>query len=136
MIDGTAASRSTIAANGLDNRTGEYWVRNTAIPIAIGTANTNAQIELSTVTMNKSRMPKARFFASVVSNRALVKKFAWFTRNDGTARSSKNTAISTIATTMVATPAPLLIGLHLNVSWRTLKPGVLTSSQFTNRSPI
>jgi hypothetical protein len=77
MIDGTAASRSTIAANGRDSLAGAYWVRNTAIPTAIGTASTRAHIELNTVTMNKSRTPNARWLASTVSNTALVKKFAW-----------------------------------------------------------
>ena len=101
MIDGTAASRSTIAANGRDSLVGAYWVRNTAIPTATGTASTRAHIELSTVTMNKSRIPNASWSPSVVSNCALVKKFAWFARNDGMARISRNIAISRIAITIV-----------------------------------
>ena len=111
MIDGTAASRSTIAPNGRDSRAGAYWVRNTAIPTAIGTANTSADIELSTVTMNKSRIPNARCSAVVVSNSALVKKFAWFARSDGMARTNRNTAISTTATTIVE-PAPAATDLN------------------------
>ena len=101
MIDGTAASRSTIAPNGRASRFGAYWVRNTAIPTATGTASTSALIELSTVTMNKSRIPNASCSASVVLNWALVKKFAWFARNDGTARINRNIAISRIAITIV-----------------------------------
>ena len=104
MIDGTAASRSTIAPNGRDSRAGAYWVRNTAMPTAIGTARTSALIELSTVTMNRSRIPNASLLGLVVLKSALVKKFAWLARSDGTARSSRNTAISAIATTIV-TPA-------------------------------
>ena len=53
MIDGTAASRSTITLNGRASRFGAYWVRNTAIPIETGTASASAKTELSTVTMNR-----------------------------------------------------------------------------------
>ena len=76
-IDGTAASRSTMTANGRASLAGAYCVRNTAIPIATGTASTRAKTELSTVTMKRSRMPNARLSASVVLKLALVKKFAW-----------------------------------------------------------
>ena len=58
-------------------------------------------IELSTVTMNRSRIPNASFAGSLVLNSALVKKFAWLARNDGTARSNRNVAISPIAITIV-----------------------------------
>src|SRR5579875_283499 len=101
MIEGTAASRSIIAPNGRDNCAGAYWVRNTAIPTATGTANTRANNELSNVTMNRSRIPNARFSGSVVSNWALVKKFVWFARSDGTAWISRNIAINTMAITTV-----------------------------------
>ena len=101
MIDGTAASRSTIAPNGRASRAGAYWVRNTAIPTATGTANTSANDELSTVTVNRSRIPNDSFAGSLVLKSALVKKFAWFARNDGTARSNRNVAISPIAITIV-----------------------------------
>ena len=57
-----------------------------AMPIAIGTAITRANSELSTVTWNSSAMPKRRFSASFVTNSELVKKFALLTRSDGTAR--------------------------------------------------
>ena len=40
--------------------------------------------------MNRSRIPNASLPASVVLNSALVKKFAWFARNDGTARINRN----------------------------------------------
>lgn len=111
MIDGTAASRSTIAPNGRASRLGAYWVRNTAIPTAMGTASTSALSELSTVTMSRSRMPNASRCGSLVLNWALVKKFAWLTRNDGTARSNRNTAINAIATTIV-NPAAAAIALN------------------------
>ena len=101
MIEGTAASRSTIAPNGRASRAGAYWVRNTAIPTAIGTANTSAVTELSTVTISRSRIPKASLAASLVLKSALVKKFAWLARSDGTARSNRNIAISPIAITIV-----------------------------------
>lgn len=113
MIDGTAASRSTIAANGRASRCGAYWVRNTAIPTATGTAKTSAVIELNTVTMNRSRIPNARWDALVVSNSALVKKLAWSARSDGTARTNRNTAISTMAITIVE---PAAAATNLN-SW-------------------
>src|SRR5690242_15402409 len=111
MIDGTAASRSTTAPKGRASRLGAYWVRNTAIPIATGTASTSALTELSTVTMSRSRIPNASLFGSLVLNLALVKKFAWLTRNDGTARSNRNTAINRIATTIVE-PAAAAINLN------------------------
>jgi len=111
MIDGTAASRSTIAPNGRDSRAGAYWVRNTAIPTATGTANTSAKVELSAVTMNKSRIPNAKLCGLVVLNSALVKKFAWFARNDGTARINRNVAISRIAITIVE---PAVAATNLN----------------------
>src|ERR1700739_4823401 len=113
MIDGTAASRSTIAANGRASRFCAYWVRNTAIPTATGTATSKAVTELSTVTMNRSRMANARWSALVVLNSALVKKFAWFARNDGTARTRRNIAISAIAITIVE---PAAAANNLN-SW-------------------
>ncbi len=76
MIDGTAASRSTTAPNGRASRFGAYWVRNTAMPTATGTASTSALTELSTVTMSRSRIPNASLLGSLVLNLALVKKFA------------------------------------------------------------
>src|ERR1700739_1684513 len=121
MIDGTAASRSTIAANGRASRFGAYWVRNTAIPTAIGTASSSALTELSTVTMNKSRMPNARWSAFVVLNSALVKKLAWFARNDGTARTNRKIAISAIAITIVK-PAAAASDLNSRSSRRVLWP--------------
>ena len=108
-IDGTAASRSTIAPNGRDSRAGAYWVRNTAIPIATGTASARAASELSSVTINKSRMPKARCCGFVVSNLALVKKFASFALKDGMARTNRNTAISTTANTTVEPAADAMV---------------------------
>ena len=78
------------------------------MPIAIGTAITRAKSELSTVTRNRSRMPNRRFSASVVANSELVKKLALFACSDGIARISRNSAISTIATMIVA-PAAIAI---------------------------
>ena len=59
-----------------------------------------AQSELSAVTMNRSRIPKASLSLSVVSNCALVKKFAWLARSDGIACTKRNIAISTMAITI------------------------------------
>src|SRR5579859_124984 len=100
-IDGTAASRSTMMANGRASLDGAYWVKNTAIPIATGTARTRAKTELSTVTMKRSRIPNARFSASLVLKVALVKKFAWLARSDGHARINRKIAISAMAMTTV-----------------------------------
>ena len=69
--------------------------------MATGTAKAKAHNELSAVTMNRSRMPNARWLPSVVLNWALVKKFAWLARSDGMAWMSRNIAISRIAITMV-----------------------------------
>ena len=96
-IDGTAASRSTKAPNGRDSLAGAYWVRNTAIPTATGTAKAMAQSELSTVTIKRSRIPNARLLLSAVSNCALVKKFAWLARSDGMAWTSRKIAIRPMA---------------------------------------
>src|SRR3984957_10289615 len=92
-IDGTAASRSTIAPKGRDSLGGAYWVRNTAKAIA--------HIELSSVTMNRSRMPNASLLLSTVLNCALVKKFAWLARSAGIARTRRNIAISPITMVIV-----------------------------------
>ena len=71
------------------------------MPMATGTAKAKAHSELSTVTMKRSRMPNFRWLPSVVSNCALVKKFAWLASSDGMAWMSRNIAISRIAITMV-----------------------------------
>src|SRR6201992_2842852 len=105
-IDGTAARRSTSAPNGRDSLAGAYCVRNTAIPIATGTAKAIAHSELSAVTMKRSRIPNARWLPSVVSNCALVKKFAWLARSDGTAWTSRKIAIRPIAIVIVEPAAP------------------------------
>lgn len=81
------------------------------MPTATGTANTSALSELSTVTMSRSRIPNASLFGSLVLNLALVKKFAWLTRNDGTARSNRNSAINRMAITIVE---PAAAALNLN----------------------
>ena len=75
------------------------------MPIAIGIAMSSANTELNTVTMNRSRMPKRRLSASLVTNSVLVKKLAWLACSDGIARISRNSAISAMATTMVAPAA-------------------------------
>ena len=60
------------------------------MPIAIGTASTSANTELSTVTMNRSQDTEPpRCCASVVLNSALVKKLASLARSEGTARINK-----------------------------------------------
>src|SRR6201996_1483129 len=105
-IDGTAASRSTIAPNGRASLGGAYWVRNTAMPIAIGTAKAIAHSELSSVTMNRSRMPNASFALSTVLNCALVKKFAWLARSAGIALTRRNIAISPITMVIVEAARP------------------------------
>ncbi len=71
------------------------------MPIAIGTAKAMAHSELSSVTMNRSRMPNARLLPSVVLNCALVKKFAWLARSAGIAWTRRNIAIRPIAMVIV-----------------------------------
>src|SRR5690606_1827627 len=61
--------------------------------------------ELSTVTMSRSLMPKRRLSGSVVSNSVLVKKLTVSALSEGTARISRNSAISAIAATMIAPDA-------------------------------
>lgn len=73
--------------------------------MATGTANVSANPALSTVTMNKSAIPNARWSPSDVRNRLLVKKLSWLAISDGTACTSRNTAISAIAMTIVAPAA-------------------------------
>ena len=79
--------------------------------MATGTASSSANTELSTVTMNRSRMPNRRLSASAVMNSALVKKLALLARSDGTARMSRKIAISAMAMTIVA-PAATAIALE------------------------
>src|SRR6202012_5337332 len=105
-IDGTAASRSTIAPKERDSLGGAYWVKNTAMPIAIGTAKAIAHSELRSVTMNRSRMPNASFALSTVVNCGLVKKFGWLARSAGTALTRRNIAISQITMVMVEAARP------------------------------
>ena len=80
------------------------------MPIAIGTAMISANTELSTVTMNRSRMPKRRLSESVVRNSVLVRKFAWLACSDGIALTIRNSAIRAIAPMMVA-PAAIAMDL-------------------------
>ena len=105
MIDGTAASRSTSAAAGRASRLGAYWVRNSATPIAIGTAMSIATVAMITVTQSRSAMPNRRVPPSTSQTRE-VRKFAWFWASDGTAWLTRNAPTSaTIA--MTSRPAPL-----------------------------
>ena len=71
------------------------------MPIAIGTAKAIAHSELSSVTMNRSRMPNASLLLSTVLNCALVKKFAWLARSAGIALTRRNIAISPITMVIV-----------------------------------
>ncbi|BEL58010.1 hypothetical protein Isolate57596_49390 [Mycobacteroides abscessus subsp. abscessus] len=73
--------------------------------MATGTAITKAKTALSTVTMNRSRMPNRRLFSSVVLNSALVRKLALSARSEGTARISRKIAIRAMADTIVAPAA-------------------------------
>lgn len=75
------------------------------MPTPIGTATISAKIELSTVTMNRSRIPNRRWSAFVVENSALVKKLASLAMTEGTARINRNSAISAMAPTIVAPAA-------------------------------
>ena len=126
-IDGTAASKSTKAPNGRDSLAGAYCVRNTAIPIATGTANAMAQSELSTVTMKRSRIPNARLLLSVVSNSALVKKFAWLARSDGMAWTSRKIAIRPMAIVIVE-PATAATDLNSRSPRRALASSLAVSA--------
>ena len=78
------------------------------MPMAIGTAITNAKIELSTVTRKRSATPNRKFVESVVLNSELVKKLILSACNDGTARISRNRPIRAIAPMIVA-PAAMAI---------------------------
>ena len=75
------------------------------MPMAIGTAIANAKTELSTVTRNRSAMPKRRLFSSVVTNSELVMKLTLSAASDGIARINRKRPISAIAPMMVAPAA-------------------------------
>jgi len=61
---------------------------------------TSAKTELSTVTTSRLRIPKRNLLTSLTTKSSVVKKLAWLARKAGTACTSRNTAISTIATMM------------------------------------
>lgn len=72
-------------------------------------------------------MPNANFSSSAVLNSALVKKFTWLARNDGTARSNRNTAISRIAITIV-NPAADAANLNSRSARRDARASTSTSA--------
>src|ERR1700761_1668043 len=100
-IGSRCGASPTIPPKVRGSRGGGYWAKNTAMPNAIGTANAIAHSDLSSVTMNRSRMPNAILVLSTVLNCALVKKFAWFARSAGIAWISRNIAISPITMVIV-----------------------------------
>ena len=75
MIDGTAASRSIVAAAGRPATRGAYWVMNRATPTPTGTAMSMAIAEESTVAQSRSGMPK-RGSAPRASHSREVRKLA------------------------------------------------------------
>ena len=75
------------------------------MPIAIGTAISNANSELRMVTWNSSAIPNRRLSESVVLNSELVMKLALFACSDGTACTIKKSAMSAIAPMIVAPAA-------------------------------
>ena len=75
------------------------------MPIAMGTAITRANTELSTVTWKRSRMPKRRLSESLVTHSVLGTKLAWLACSDGIALMIRKSAIRAMAPMMVAPAA-------------------------------
>lgn len=105
-IEGTAASRSMTYANGRARLRGAYWVRNNAMPSAIGMAISRATSATTTVTSVRSRMPNRRFVGSVVFHSRLVRKLTLSSPSDGIACRIRNRPIAPMRTTM-KTPDPV-----------------------------
>src|SRR4051794_1679425 len=102
MIDGIAASRPTTYATGRASRPGPYWVTNSAMPTATGTAITIAITEMITVTQSSAATPKRRRpgLKSVE-----VRKFTLSSAMDGTDLTTrKNPTSSTTSTTNTEAP--------------------------------
>src|SRR6266567_7829142 len=91
-IEGIAASRSTTKATGRATRLGAYWVMNSAMPTAIGTASSMATTELSTVVQSMSTMPKRNGADESTCHAREVKKLTLSSRIDGTAFASRKIA--------------------------------------------
>ena len=93
------------AESDLESLSGAYWTRKVAMPMATGTARTSAKIELSTVTLNMSRMPNRRLSGSVVFHSDEVKKLTLFARREGVACMTRTIAIKPMRATMTAPAA-------------------------------
>ena len=88
------------------------------MPTETGTASASANNELSTVTMNKSRIPNARLSTSVVENSVLVKKLTVLACKDGMARTRRKKAINAMKITMVAPEATAIALKIASPRWR------------------
>ena len=93
------------ADSDLESLSGAYCTRNVAMPMATGTARNNAKSELSTVTLNMSRMPNRMLSGSLVFHSDEVKKLTLFARREGVACMTRTIAIRAMRATMTAPAA-------------------------------